>query len=689
MRGRPMISRTSVSASTAGLCAAFLAFAAAALVAPKASAQVAQVCASDRSVACQRGSGIFSNLYSCPSDNSRNCVAATQCSDQIDNDGDNRIDFPNDAGCNSYSDVDEFNAPACNDGVDNDGDGFVDFPNDPGCVSNQDTTETAIGIQCDDGFDNDSDGLIDFPRDPDCTSVTDTTEATVTECNDGVDNDSDGLIDFPNDPGCASSTDSTEINAAFACDDGIDNDGDGFIDFPADNGCTSSTDNSEGNPPACSDGIDNDGDGFVDAADPGCADALDTSERNSAVQCDDGLDNDGDGTFDLADSDCTGPNDPVERPLACADGLDNDGDGLIDTSDPGCVDGNDDDEVNLAVCADGLDNDGDGQVDYPDDVGCGSYDDPTEDTVVCQDNCACSATADPDGADTTPDADPDAYSFQDCADYGDRTACPISRQECTVQSYNVFNPATGSYTTQTTFGCPYGAENACTRDPLDGKHYCSPHQCFSKASPVTESQDTDEAFPADDGPRDANGQCIGELRLFSGAAKRCRRSGVQTAFDNCCENKNPKMQDTMGAEGERDQITYREEESSFEFYENQCDQQDQETALLADSGYCVYLGTYCAEKWELVGCVQRNQAYCCFNSKLAAIIHEQGRAQIPSMNGFGSPSSPNCRGFTPEEFQSLDFSKIDMSAYESDIRAKGQATIKGEVQNDARSQGAP
>jgi conjugal transfer mating pair stabilization protein TraN len=85
-----------------------------------------------------------------------------------------------------------------------------------------------------------------------------------------------------------------------------------------------------------------------------------------------------------------------------------------------------------------------------------------------------------------------------------------------------------------------------------------------------------------------------------------------------------------------------------------------------------------------VGCVQRNQSYCCFNSKLARILQEQGRAQIPSIGGFGSAQSPNCRGFTTHEFQSLDFTKIDLTGYHAQIRTKGQALIQGEAQDAAR-----
>ena len=74
----------------------------------------------------------------------------------------------------------------CNNGLDDDGDGKVDFPADPGCDSASDNTESPDpptppapppSAACTDGVDNDADGKIDFPADPGCSSISDTDEA--------------------------------------------------------------------------------------------------------------------------------------------------------------------------------------------------------------------------------------------------------------------------------------------------------------------------------------------------------------------------------------------------------------------------------------------------------------------------------------------------------------------------------
>lgn len=96
-----------------------------------------------------------------------------QCSDFIDNDGDGKIDYPADLGCESPQDDDERDKPECSDGKDNDGDGLVDA-DDPGCHTNSDLTkkynpddDDERNGQCSDKKDNDKDGKIDR-KDSDC-----------------------------------------------------------------------------------------------------------------------------------------------------------------------------------------------------------------------------------------------------------------------------------------------------------------------------------------------------------------------------------------------------------------------------------------------------------------------------------------------------------------------------------------
>ena len=77
---------------------------------------------------------------------SRTCTPA-QCLDGVDNNGDGLFDFPDDPGCDSFSDDSEDTVcpgpacPDCSDGADNDGDGATDYPDDPSCFAASSTNE--------------------------------------------------------------------------------------------------------------------------------------------------------------------------------------------------------------------------------------------------------------------------------------------------------------------------------------------------------------------------------------------------------------------------------------------------------------------------------------------------------------------------------------------------------------------
>jgi hypothetical protein len=62
-------------------------------------------------------------------------VPTPECADRIDNDGDLRADWANDAGCESPANKSETSALVCDDDIDNDFDGLTDYPADLDCQS--------------------------------------------------------------------------------------------------------------------------------------------------------------------------------------------------------------------------------------------------------------------------------------------------------------------------------------------------------------------------------------------------------------------------------------------------------------------------------------------------------------------------------------------------------------------------
>ena len=97
-----------------------------------------------------------------------------------------------------------------------------------------------------------------------------------------------------------------------------------------------------------------------------------------------------------------------------------------------------------------------------------------------------------------------------------------------------------------------------------------------------------------------------------------------------------------------------------------CEQADQILALKRDQRLCHAVGSYCSQRLPLTrACVQTTETQCCFNSRLARIVNEQGRPQLG--RGWGSAQQPECAGLSPQELQSLDFSRMDLSEFHAEI----------------------
>lgn len=97
-----------------------------------------------------------------------------------------------------------------------------------------------------------------------------------------------------------------------------------------------------------------------------------------------------------------------------------------------------------------------------------------------------------------------------------------------------------------------------------------------------------------------------------------------------------------------------------------CEDAEKVLAMKRDARLCRGIGSFCSKKIGLIKvCVEKTETYCCFNSRLARILNEQGRAQIGK--SWGSAQSPDCGGFSLAQLQSLDFSRMDLSEFYAEI----------------------
>lgn len=131
-------------------------------------------------------------------------------------------------------------------------------------------------------------------------------------------------------------------------------------------------------------------------------------------------------------------------------------------------------------------------------------------------------------------------------------------------------------------------------------------------------------------------------KVFPGISMGCNKSLAN--FKNCCQTKGWGLDIGLAS----------------------CSEQAKQLAIKRNNGLCHYVGTYCAERLPVTGiCVRKKSVYCCFQSKLSRIFHQQGRPQLGK--GWGSAQGPDCNPFTVEELTKLDFSKMDLSEIFADL----------------------
>ena len=187
------------------------------------------------------------------------------------------------------------------------------------------------------------------------------------------------------------------------------------------------------------------------------------------------------------------------------------------------------------------------------------------------------------------------------------------------------------------FTCQANSDRPCSF--VDNKWQCSPFPCMG-GNDVTPEGTIEGTSDKNNNGWSEDGMCNGQIYIFNGKDRRCRSWDMFFGLvgGGCCD----KDKVFMGLVG--------------------CKENEKMLAKQNKAELCTELGEYCSKKIKLGFakiCVQKSKGHCCFGSKLARFVHEQGRSQLGI--SWGTAENPQCRGFTPEEFQKLDFSKIDLT----------------------------
>jgi conjugal transfer mating pair stabilization protein TraN len=143
---------------------------------------------------------------------------------------------------------------------------------------------------------------------------------------------------------------------------------------------------------------------------------------------------------------------------------------------------------------------------------------------------------------------------------------------------------------------------------------------------------------------------VDAMVIFKGQNLQCKKTAF--GFKNCCKDKGWGLDLGLA----------------------QCSESEVLLGEKREAGFCHYVGDY--KKGRFLS-KRKYQSFCCFNSKLARIIQEQGRPQLGL--DWGSAEFADCRGLTPEELTRVDFARIDFSEFYADaLAAAGLVTRPGE-----------
>lgn len=110
-----------------------------------------------------------------------------------------------------------------------------------------------------------------------------------------------------------------------------------------------------------------------------------------------------------------------------------------------------------------------------------------------------------------------------------------------------------------------------------------------------------------------------------------------------------------------------------------CTSDEQVLSLKRGQNLCVQYAQGCSQK-VLGVCVEEKKSFCCFNSLIAKIVNQQGKAQL------GIPFA-GCGGLTADQLQKIDFSSIDFTEFVNSIQstAVDQNAILQRIQQSVSS----
>ncbi|MFL9148402.1 type-F conjugative transfer system mating-pair stabilization protein TraN [Escherichia coli] len=224
-----------------------------------------------------------------------------------------------------------------------------------------------------------------------------------------------------------------------------------------------------------------------------------------------------------------------------------------------------------------------------------------------------------------------------CGEYMRDKACTVTRSQCadTVDGFCVSQQVTYSCERKKT-----GNGQIC-----GGEFFCTDGSCAQGQTGISNmfGQAVSALAAVAAAGKDVAALNGNNVRAFTGQAKSCKK--MAAGFNNCCKDSGWGQDVGLSS----------------------CSSDEKALGKAKEKKLTVYVGEYCSKK-VLGVCLEKKRGYCQFDSKLARIVQEQGRRDQLGV-GFGSGSSPNCRGITVDELQRLDFGVMNFSDFYIDLSA--------------------
>lgn len=252
-----------------------------------------------------------------------------------------------------------------------------------------------------------------------------------------------------------------------------------------------------------------------------------------------------------------------------------------------------------------------------------------------------------------------------CGEYMDNPACTVVKTVCTE------SVAGTCLREQAVFSCQKGLSG--TGKMCGVELVCASGECDQiKNDKANSFQKAVSALAA----VAAAGEDVAELndvnvRAFTGKRTTCRKAAA--GFNNCCKS---------GGWGSDVGLAH-------------CDSEEKALGKAKQRKLTVYVGSYCSNN-VLGVCLQKKEAYCLFDSKLAKIVQEQEQGRAGQLRiGFGSAKNSDCRGITVDELQAINFDRLNFADFYADLESGSTIPadqelidrVKDQIANSLQGQG--